>query len=68
MNKYMTVSGDTWDYISFKVYKNYEQMDKLFKSNPDHIETVIFKGGIELNIPDVEEEVSSSLPPWKRGV
>ena len=68
MKKYMTVSGDTWDYISFKEYGSYKQMDKMLEANPDYIETVIFKGGIELNLPDVKEEISSSLPPWKRGV
>lgn len=68
MKKYMTVSGDTWDNISFKEYSSYKQMDELLKANSDYIETLIFKGGIVLNIPDVKVEVSSSLPPWKRGV
>ncbi len=32
----------------------------------DTEETVIFSGGVELNIPDVDIPAVTSLPAWKR--
>jgi len=43
-------------------------MDKLIKLNLKYRDLVIFPAGIVLNLPEKETEVSSLLPPWKRGV
>ena len=67
MKQYRTVSGDTWDSISFKQYGDYSHMLNLLLSNKEHMETVIFSSGVVLNIPESTEKVQSSLPPWKRG-
>ena len=40
--------------------------DILIEANPAHVHTVIFSANIELNIPDVEVPVITSLPAWKR--
>lgn len=68
MKKYITVSGDTWDLISFKHFGDHKHMGNLFEVNPDYISVLIFSGGHEINIPEVVQETSLSLPPWKRGV
>ncbi|AKL95019.1 phage tail protein X [Clostridium aceticum] len=68
MEKYITVLGDTWDMIAYRVYGDETYARDLIKANPKHIYTVIFSGGIELNVPAVEKrELISMLPPWKRG-
>ncbi len=66
MALYKTISGDTWDLISFKCYGKEKHSNKLMQVNPNYINTVIFSGDIELNIPKIEESVSNELPPWKK--
>jgi len=67
MTNYKTVSGDTWDLISFKLYGDYSQLDELINANPDHTDVFIFPSGIDLIIPDRAERFDQSVPPWKRG-
>lgn len=65
--KYITVQGDMWDSISYKVYGDTRYTATLMKANPEHIMIYIFSAGIELNIPDIEERTTSdNLPPWKK--
>lgn len=67
MSKYLTVQGDTFDLIAFKTLGSCNYVEKLINANRDHIETFIFEAGVELNIPDIEEEKKAvNLPPWKR--
>ena len=67
MRKYRTVQGDTWDLIAYREYSGYggEKLTSiLIEANPEHIDTVIFSAGIELDIPEVSVPMSKSLPPW----
>lgn len=68
MRVYKTVSGDTWDLIAFRVYRNLgaeKLMDALIEANEKYINTVIFSAGINLKIPEVNSPVILNLPPWK---
>lgn len=69
MGTYKTKSGDTWDIISFNTYGTESKVGVLIDANKEHIETVIFSSGIQLQIPSIndEAETSEDLPPWKRG-
>jgi len=67
MKKYRTVLGDTWDKISFEQYDSYDHIEALMLANKEHMETVMFSGGVMLTIPDVTVKASTNLPPWKRG-
>lgn len=64
--KYTTVSGDTWDQISFKVYGDCKYENLIILNNIEHVECVVFPAGIELNIHELSYEQSETLPPWKR--
>lgn len=65
---YETIQGDTWDIISLKMYGSEWHTDELIKSNPEHVEIVIFPYGVKLTIPEIDTvEVFNDLPPWKRG-
>lgn len=64
---YTSIQGDTWDWISFKLYGDEKQMVELMKANPDHIHTVIFSAGVSLTVPEVTPKSASTLPPWKGG-
>lgn len=68
MNKYTTISGDMWDGIAYKQMGNEKYMDILIKNNLKYRHVVVFSAGVALNIPEVQEEVSMQLPPWKRGI
>lgn len=64
---YTTVQGDKWDGIAYKVYGDVKFTDVLILANPEYRKIYIFSDGITLNIPEVEERITSDdLPPWKR--
>jgi len=63
---YTTTQGDTWDMIAYKMYGDEKRMTALLGANPAHRETVIFSASIKLTVPEVQQAVSSKLPPWKR--
>ena len=62
---YTTISGDTWDVIAKRVYGSELKADALMAANPQHIETFIFSAGVELSTPELPQERSGTLPPWK---
>ncbi|MBD5112689.1 MAG: phage tail protein [Ruminococcaceae bacterium] len=64
--KYTTIQGDMWDSIAYKLYGDVNRVDVLIAANPQHRKIYIFSAGIELEIPDIEENTTpSGLPPWK---
>lgn len=67
LDTYITISGDTWDIVAYKAYGNEMYMDMLIKANIEHKDTYIFPAGVELTLPEIDLEVSESLPPWKQG-
>jgi len=67
MIKYISIAGDMWDGIAYKTLGDESFTDKLMKENPQYRHLVIFPAGINLSIPETENEVSALLPPWKRG-
>ena len=67
LNTYTTISGDTWDTVAYKVWGTEMYMDTLIKAHLEHKDTFIFPAGVTLTLPEIELEVSESLPPWKQG-
>ena len=64
---YKTVSGDTFDFIAFKTLGSCNYTEALINANRQYLDTFIFSAGVELTIPDIEEEQKATpLPPWKR--
>ena len=69
MNKtYTTISGDMWDQIAYKQMGSVLYTDKLIKANADYAAIVVFRAGVVLTIPEVEDKQNMELPPWKRGL
>ncbi len=64
---YITIQGDMWDGIAFRVLGSEYYMSELIDANPEHRETVIFSANVVLTIPEIVIPVSQNLPPWKRG-
>ena len=68
-NEYMTESGDVWDLISWRVYRDEAFISQLINANPDKRHIVKFNGNVIMKIPDMPEAVPYSainMPPWKR--
>ncbi|MFI3254533.1 MAG: phage tail protein [Eubacteriales bacterium] len=66
MTSYTTITGDMWDTVAYKTLGSERYTDKLMALNLKHRETVIFKAGVVLVIPEKTVNVESSLPPWKQ--
>ena len=66
MENYITVQGDFWDLIAFKVYGTENYMPKLLKANKHLRDVVIFPSGTEIICPDPDVKTSAILPPWKK--
>lgn len=66
MKLYSTVSGDTFDIIAQKELGDSKLAGLIMEANIEHIKTIVFSAGVELSVPDVPENLSSNLPPWKR--
>lgn len=69
MNKtYTTISGDMWDQIAYKQMGSVLYTDKLMKANAEYAAIVVFRAGVVITIPEVEDRQNTELPPWKRGL
>ncbi len=67
MKTYSTRAGDSFDLIAFQQLGSCNYVEELLNANRNHIETFIFKAGVELTLPDVETtQKVTKLPPWKR--
>lgn len=66
--QYITVSGDMWDSVAYKIWGNEMYTDKLIKNNLQYKNIFIFPAGILLDIPNIEIKKSADLPPWKQVV
>jgi hypothetical protein fulcA4_13322 len=63
---YIAESGDTWDSISFKIYEDEFKVGLLMNANKDLMYIFVFGGGERVKIPELPEDVSSSLPDWRK--
>lgn len=62
---YTTIQGDTWDMISYKVYRDSKHIGLLMQKNFNLLDTFIFSSGIEVIIPALPEEENESIPDWR---
>ncbi|WP_298029679.1 tail protein X [uncultured Dysosmobacter sp.] len=66
MKTYTTVQGDMWDRIAYAQLGDVAHTDKLINANLQYREYYLFPAGIVLVLPDIPENTSNSLPPWKQ--
>lgn len=52
--------------IAFRVYGSETSFPLLMDANQAQARIVIFDAGVILAVPDLPENVSNDLPPWKR--
>lgn len=67
---YRTVSGDTWDLISYKIYGSEQYFHQLMRANLNLLSIAVFASNIPIIVPEIKPIASavetSKLPPWKR--
>jgi hypothetical protein len=64
---YTTIEGDRWSTIAEKAYGDATKFDPIIQCNYGFPLNPIFKGGIKLRIPviqDQDETANEDLPPW----
>ena len=66
LHKYTTKSGDTFDMIAHQQMGSTNYTEQLMNSNRDKLEHFIFSAGETILIPDIAEEKTLSLPPWRK--
>lgn len=66
MDIYVTVQGDTWDLISYKVYGSSKHVGFLMENNYPLLDIFIFSAGTEVSIPELPEEESEDVPEWRK--
>ncbi len=62
---YVTIAGDTWDMIAYKVYGKEIYADYLMKNNYDLLDIFVFSAGTKVYIPELAEITTADLPPWR---
>ena len=67
MDTYITVQGDTWDMISYKVYGTSKYIGLLMQNNFNLLDIFIFSAGTEIIVPELSEEETDDLPDWRKG-
>ena len=67
MATYTTIQGDMWDSISYDQMGSADYVGKLMQLNPKYRNYYTFPAGCVLTLPEVEEEIGDTLPPWKTG-
>lgn len=67
MATYTTKSGDMWDWIAYEQLGSTSYTGQLMNANVQYRDIYLFPAGIVLELPEIEEPVNSSLPPWKTG-
>ncbi|AVQ29463.1 hypothetical protein C4N20_15635 [Fusobacterium ulcerans] len=63
---YTTISGDTWDSISYKIFGDSKAYNTLFELNQEFIGTVIFEAGKNIKYRDIPKTYDETVPPWRR--
>ena len=67
---YKTVSGDTWDLISYKLYGSEKYFHQLMRVNLNLLSIAVFDSNVPIIVPEIDVSNNnvdkSKLPPWKR--
>lgn len=65
--EYITVQGDTFDWIALHFYNDEYKVSKIIAFNPDYWDILIFDAGVKLKIPVLESlPWNDSSPAWRK--
>ena len=62
---YITMQGDAWDAIAYRIWGEERLFMDLVRANPEHLDVVLFSSGVVLRVPPAPERaIKQDLPPW----
>lgn len=62
---YITLQGDAWDAIAYRLWGEERFFMALVKANPEYLDVLVFEAGVRLKVPPMPERVlTTELPPW----
>ncbi|MDR2054353.1 MAG: tail protein X [Desulfovibrio sp.] len=62
---YITMQGDAWDAVAYRLWGEERLFMTLVAANPEHQDTLTFPAGVALRVPSAPERViQTELPPW----
>ena len=62
---YITIQGDTWDAIAYRLWGEERLFMELVQANPEHLDVVLFPAGVALRVPPAPDRIiAQELPPW----
>lgn len=65
VSTYVTLQGDAWDAIAYRLWGEERFFMELVKANPEHLDVLVFGAGVRLAVPPMPERiVTTELPPW----
>lgn len=65
---YVTMQGETWDQIAYKIYGREKHADFLMSHNYPLLDILVFPAGMIMNTPDLPKHNNSELPSWRNRV
>lgn len=65
-SKHTARQGQAWDQAAKEHLGGEKRMHTLLPLNVAEMDTLLFAGGVELDIPDLPVQATRSLPPWER--
>ncbi|WP_040948477.1 hypothetical protein [Gorillibacterium massiliense] len=63
---YTALAGDTFDSIALDFYDKEQKSSVIIQANLQYRKVITFIGGEVLQIPILETEAATTLPPWKQ--
>lgn len=63
---YVTILGDTWDSIAYKLYGDSKRYDELLEFNQENRDTLIFNAGTLIKYKETPISITNNLPPWRK--
>ncbi|WP_279119993.1 tail protein X [Fusobacterium varium] len=64
--KYITILGDTWDSIAYKIYGDSKAYNTLLELNQEYIDVIVFDAGKIINYKEENTTYEADVPPWRR--
>lgn len=64
---YVTVQGDMWDSIAYRIYGDERRADELQAANEPYSGVYLFQSGVRLLVPEIPARQTVPLPPWRKG-